>query len=453
MEDPWEHDRLGYKAIGETFTNLVKSINDSKVISIEAGFGRGKTFFRKAWSDHLRAAGEVVVEVDAQQSDHSGDALVTLMGALVEAIPREDDGTGQKVLGSFKKYGGIGAKAVAKIVLKSGADELIEAITDDAIDKLNDFDALDSVVNELGEGMSKAAGQFIAAQMAAERVRKKELPDQLEALRSSLTQGKETGRVIVVIDELDRCHPDYAIAVLEAMKLVFNQSGFVFCLMVNADYLEALARHRFGTPTNDEKYLDKFVDIRLGLKPRDETIKSAVMELASDLPLKTPFGESGHFSLQTTAELAGALAVYTALSMRQIKRVLLKVELALRCYSTRPIDAPLLVLLAFEDAWGGEGLEDLLKRSILTARYASEQVESRQKEISNARTTDRDLINKYEVWVRDSFPELLDLPIERYKLPNKKSYYDHIKIFKYLGPDYRRSHEEMLNSVAEILVD
>ena len=48
--DPWGDDLLNVKARGETFTSLIKSIEDSKVISIEAGFGRGKTFFREAWA-------------------------------------------------------------------------------------------------------------------------------------------------------------------------------------------------------------------------------------------------------------------------------------------------------------------------------------------------------------------------------------------------------------------
>ena len=260
--DPWEQDRLGYKAIGETFTNLIKSIDSEKVISIEAGFGRGKTFFRKAWAEHLRQAGEVVIEIDVQQSDHSGDPVVTLLGALVEALPRMDDDKGKKAIDSAKKLGAIGARTFAKIVLRSAADELIDAATDTVLDKLEDFDTLDELINELGDGMSKAAGQFIAAQMAAERVRKKELPLQIKALQAALLQKAEGNRVIIVIDELDRCHPNYAIAFLEAMKLVFNQSGFVFCLMVNAEYLEKLAQHRFGVSPNDEKYLDKFVDIR-----------------------------------------------------------------------------------------------------------------------------------------------------------------------------------------------
>ena len=68
---PWADDLLGYEKLGETFTRLIQTVDDSKVISIEAGFGHGKTFFREAWAKHLRQAGEVVIEVDAQRSDHS----------------------------------------------------------------------------------------------------------------------------------------------------------------------------------------------------------------------------------------------------------------------------------------------------------------------------------------------------------------------------------------------
>lgn len=122
---------------------------------------------------------------------------------------------------------------------------------------------LKKVVSSVGDGMSKAAGKMIAARMASEKVRTRELPAQLSSLHSALTAKRNTSRVVILIDELDRCHPDYAISVLEAMKLVFAQSGCVFFLLVNAEYIARLARHRFGTTEDDEEYLDKFVDIRL----------------------------------------------------------------------------------------------------------------------------------------------------------------------------------------------
>lgn len=56
---------------------------------------------------------------------------------------------------------------------------MIELATSTAIDHLDDFDALDRVINDLGDGMSKAAGEFIAAQMAAEKYEKRSYPHSL----------------------------------------------------------------------------------------------------------------------------------------------------------------------------------------------------------------------------------------------------------------------------------
>ena len=450
----WNGDRLGYQAIGVAFTNLIKSLDEAKVISIEAGFGRGKTFFRRAWSKHLREAGEVVVEVDVQQSDHSGDPVVTLLGALVEALPESNKSKSTEAIESAKKLGALGAKTVARAVLRAGADEVIDELSNAAIDKLGDFDKLDDLIKEFGEGMSKAAGQFIAAQMAAERVRTQELPEQLEILQAALCQDSDSNNVVVIIDELDRCHPDYAIAVLEALKIVFHQQNFIFCLMINADYLEKLAQHRFGVSTDDEKYLDKFVDIRLALKPKDEHFQAAVKSIANELPLAIPFGNSAQFSVGKAAELASELALLSNLSLRKVKRILLKVEMALRCYANQPLDAPLLVFLAFKNEIGTAARFDLLPRANLTPDEGASWIDrlNRESDMSfdanNTRTAQlmRDKI-------REMGREIAELPRERYRLPDDgQNYYDWAKVFAHLANFYIPDHQSILDAVAEIVV-
>lgn len=447
ITNPWAEDRLGYQAIGEAFTKLVKSIDDAKVISIEAGFGRGKTFFRTAWSEHLRQSGEIVIEIDVQQSDHSGDPVVTLLGALVSALPKEDKTKGQAAIESAKKLGSLSARSLTKLVLRAGADEVIDAATSAAIDKLDDFDTLDDVIKDLGDGMSKAAGQLIAAQMAAEKVRQKELPEQLHTLHSALIEGQETNRVIIIIDELDRCHPDYAIAVLETMKLIFNQSGFVFCLMVNANYLEKLAQHRFGVSTDDEKYLDKFVDLRLQLKPKDEQIKEAVIGFASDLPLAIPYGDADIFGVEPAAKLAGELAVHTKLSPRKVKRLLQKIEIALRCYSDRPLDAPLLVFLAFGDETNQEVPERFLPRSLLTPEVGEREVSSIMASGSNL----SDKMNRLLSYTEKRCEELINLPPARY-LVGAVHPSNVFRVYESLAPHYIPSHRDVLDAVAALTV-
>ena len=204
MADIWEQDELGYQSIGVAFTNLVKTIDDAKVLSIEAGFGRGKTFFRQAWSKQLRQQGEIVVEIDVQQSDHTGDPVVTLLGALVATLPEKQKELSTQVYESAKKIASLGAKTLTKIALRSAADDVIDAATDAAKDQIEDFEHLKGFLDEVGDGMSKAAGQAIAAQMSAEKVRTEELPEQLETLLSALTCEAGTERIIIIIDELDR---------------------------------------------------------------------------------------------------------------------------------------------------------------------------------------------------------------------------------------------------------
>ena len=292
----WDGDLLDFQKTGETFTSLIQSIDDAKVISIEAGFGRGKTFFRERWARHLRAQGEVVVEIDARQSDHSGDPVVTFIGALVGALGPPDSSRAKTFWDGTKKWGGVAARAAGGVAMGKAVDGVIdaagEALKGDATPEV-----LEALVDGAGEGLSQTAKKMIGAQLAAEKARL-ELPRQLEGLRDALTEGKPSKRVVILIDELDRCHPDYAIQLLEAMKLVFDQKGYVFVLMVNSDHLERIAAHRFvGWHKDDaealrEPYLDKFVDMRLKLPSHKETIGEGARALAMQLPDPgVPFGE------------------------------------------------------------------------------------------------------------------------------------------------------------------
>lgn len=449
----WDGDLLGYQNIGDSFTNLIKSLDGSKVISIEAGFGRGKTFFRRAWEKQLRSTGETVIVVDVLQSDHSGDPIVTLLGALVDAVPKTNKEKARRALESAKKIGAIGMRTAAKVVLRSGADEIIDAFSEGATDALGDFTSLEKIVAEFGEGMSKAAGQLIASQLAAEHVRTKELPQQLELLKNALLQDAEGERVVVIVDELDRCHPNYALAFLESMKLVFSHSGFVFCLMVNADYLERLAKHRFGASSEDEKYLDKFVDIRLSLAPRKELFERAIFDLAKELPVSEPFADSAEFSIEHAAMLASKLAVKSGLSMRKVKRILLKVEVTLRCYSDRAFDVSLLIYLAFKQVSENFASPEDLPRAFLTPEKGKDVLHVPERGATEWMKEERDRDWKLNEIIRDTAPELLELPRDRYLLPDEQNYKDWAVVFKFLAPHYIPSHQEALDGVAPLIVD
>ena len=65
--------------------------------------------------------------------------------------------------------------------------------------------------------------------------------------------------VVVIIDELDRCRPDYAIKTLEILKHFFDISGFVFVLAIDEEQLKSSVETLFGTK-NFDGYKRKFIN-------------------------------------------------------------------------------------------------------------------------------------------------------------------------------------------------
>lgn len=436
----WQDDLLNFEETGASFTNLISTIDAGKVISIEAGFGHGKTFFRKAWAKQLEVNDEVVIELDAQLSDHSGDPVITFMGALAERLDTKEKPNLEKAIAVVAKYGRIASRGLAEAALRSSAGALLNELEKTVLDQVEGASVLEELVKEAGDGMSKLAGQLISTQLATEQVRKTELPQQLEVLRKALTEGKPHDRVVVLIDELDRCHPEYAIAMLEALKMVFGHSNFVFCLFVNAEYLENLAAHRFGQSAAGERYLDKFVDLRLALSATPEARKAATKALALEqLEVGTPLGDKPEFSAEAAAELASEIVSQSDLTFRQVKRVLDRVELALRCYSWLPLDRPLLVFLAFREVLG-EVSTNLLPRVQLTPEKARalDRINSNHAQSEQSRRDN---------FIRDNCLALLDLNPEVSQFPSHQprgTSHTWAQLIRGLGPIYLPRHEDVL---------
>ncbi len=72
-------------------------------------------------------------------------------------------------------------------------------------------------------------------------------------------------RLIIFVDELDRCKPDYAIHFLERIKHYFDDDRVTFVFSVSLSQLQWTVKSYYGTEFNATRYLDKFFDIQLTL--------------------------------------------------------------------------------------------------------------------------------------------------------------------------------------------
>lgn len=71
-------------------------------------------------------------------------------------------------------------------------------------------------------------------------------------------------KLVFVVDELDRCRPDYAVKVLETIKHFFDIPGLIFVLPINSErlnaYVEGFYNVSSGTFAGKEDYLQKFIN-------------------------------------------------------------------------------------------------------------------------------------------------------------------------------------------------
>lgn len=93
-------------------------------------------------------------------------------------------------------------------------------------------------------------------------------------------------RLVVFIDDLDRCMPDVALQVLEALKLYLNIPGLIFVLGLDKTVVEQLVTKHYkelGVAEDKSKhYLAKMFQVEVDLEPQDSLVGEYVKNLISD---------------------------------------------------------------------------------------------------------------------------------------------------------------------------
>jgi hypothetical protein len=82
--------------------------------------------------------------------------------------------------------------------------------------------------------------------------------------------ASEHKKIVVFVDDLDRCRPDYAISVLECIKHLFSVQGLVFVLSVDNNQLHQAVKSVYGPAIDSDGYLRRFIDWQF-LLPKAKT--------------------------------------------------------------------------------------------------------------------------------------------------------------------------------------
>ncbi len=254
-----EYDEFNRKEIAEKIIKLLKSTIDVSPLVIDGDWGTGKTEFTyklinlfKEGQKPKEEVGEQqrqsenkiysLVYIDAYKADHADEPLMTILSALINAFPdiKEKKDLRKKAM-SVLKFG-------TKTILKGGVNWVLRQ---DSVDIANDFD------DEIKKAFDKSIDRILSIHEKSE--------EKIKALVEVMEKITKENPVIIFIDELDRCRPNFAIKMLENIKHIFDIVNLKFVLVANLNQIRSSINHCYGASVNSQSYLDKFLGFTFGL--------------------------------------------------------------------------------------------------------------------------------------------------------------------------------------------
>jgi hypothetical protein len=309
------NDLLGRKPAGERLSELLERVEDPVVVALDGPWGSGKSHFLKRWvgAHNVENGGKATtVYFDAFENDYFDDPLIALTGAIGDRLPSIAERENWKTAKNLAFKFGRPLLRIGLAAATAGATELAGPI-------------VDAVIESGSKEAEKAADAF----WQREESRKCAM-QRFKASLAKLTEpseGESEGKpLIVVIDELDRCRPDYALAVLEVIKHFFSVPKVHFVLGVNMNALEHIVCARYGSGINAADYLKRFVSFSMHLPEFVNGYRDSRAQIKYFQSTAKSMGIGQNLTEHVTNHLELAIAS-VGISLRDVEKILMRLVL------------------------------------------------------------------------------------------------------------------------------
>ncbi len=253
-------DSIGRNKELVNFIKIIDSIDESYSIALDSYWGSGKTFFVKQVKMILDAKTEESYgEVEGKKQVVDTWSKISNNMQLKKHVPIYYDAW-QNDCDDEPIYSLVYQIALDTANIKGLKDKISFSDIIAAAGKLTGaITGIDP--NEIADSLKKT--DFL------EKMRsRKKIESRVKLfLNRLLPDGCD--RLLIIIDELDRCNPEFAVKLLERIKHYFNNDRITFVFAVNLAELQHTVKHHYGTDFNASRYLDRFFDLPVKLPPVD----------------------------------------------------------------------------------------------------------------------------------------------------------------------------------------
>lgn len=286
-------DGLGFSTYSDIIASTIKGTPGPFTIGIFGEWGTGKTSLLNLIKDKLTSDYNVIpVWFNAWMYEKEEHPLLPLIATIVKEIHKSNDfwrdmsERKESVLNALKSVA-YGFSASTKLKVPGFAEIEAGFVAKDMIER-NQIVSSDPLLDK-----SIYYNSF----------------DRLSSIK--LLKNR---RIVIFIDDLDRCFPDKAIKLLESIKLVLFQKGFVFVLGVARQVIEGYLSHKYKNDFGLEqfegrKYLDKIVQLPFPIPPHTQRAKDFLAVLTNQL------NDSDSMALNPILPIVGAACAYNPRSI------------------------------------------------------------------------------------------------------------------------------------------
>lgn len=321
----FDNCKLNRKDYGEFLCDYITGEQEGFVLNLNGHWGAGKTEFLKRMYSELITRNYPTIYIDSWESDFTNDPLTVVSSELLTQLEKchEDitdissdvkDLFGKVIKGTVIGAAGMITKATygeasvgtefVKTLYESDNKDFMNQLKDDYSDKIT---AINNIRNELSN-----------------------LAEELQ------TNDGTQLPIVVLIDELDRCRPTYAINMLEVIKHFFNTRYFVFVVATDTTQLCESIKAVYGNNFDSKTYLKRFFNRTAELASPD------IEYYLNSLDINNHYERAGYLTdlhlyprISThTLDIAyyiAHLSKYYQLSIRDVDQLLAKLNACLRC--------------------------------------------------------------------------------------------------------------------------
>ena len=320
-EDPFGTDHLGRKESVEVLTRIVSRIEGPCVLALDAPWGYGKTTFLKMWEGWLRQEAQgfpVVACFNAWETDFTNHPFLALSSELTKELESCIETAPIPGFNTFKRAGKkllqIAPQLAGSLVPGGGAtvEAVLSVLSTAVSDRVDTNDYLET---------KEAIAEFKAA-------------------LGELARGLDKP-LVIMIDELDRCRPSYAVELLEVAKHLFAVNNIVFVLAVNRAELVHSVKGMYGPGFCAEGYLHRFFDLDFQLpKPGRQQFVDALLNTTG---LASILESQGLDEPDYAMRFLKAFLASPELSLREVQQATHRLALTMKLL---PDGTPLLPIAA-----------------------------------------------------------------------------------------------------------